>query len=89
MEEDRSERLNLNISRYISTAVAEEKIDLKEVNKVLVVLVKKIEAVRDKYDAFLKELGCGPCRGGSPNKDSYSSRESEWPKRTLFVSPVN
>ena len=48
---------NLNISRYISTAIAEAEIDLPAVNVELVTLEKDIKAARDKHNAFLKELG--------------------------------
>lgn len=48
---------NLNISRYISTAVSEEEIDLAVVNSRLVELEKKIEESTKKHNAFLKELG--------------------------------
>ena len=48
---------NLNISRYISTAVAEKEIDLTAVNADLVSLEQKIEEATDKHNAFLKELG--------------------------------
>jgi len=48
---------NLNISRYISTAVAEEEIDLQATNQELVAIEKDIQTARDKHNAFLKELG--------------------------------
>jgi type I restriction enzyme M protein len=48
---------NLNISRYISTAVAEMEIDLSEVNAELVSVEKDITAATKKHNAFLKELG--------------------------------
>ncbi len=48
---------NLNISRYISTAVAEEEIDLKATNQELIAIEKDIHTARDKHNAFLKELG--------------------------------
>ena len=48
---------NLNISSYISTAVAEEEIDLKATNQELIAIEKDIHAARDKHNAFLKELG--------------------------------
>jgi type I restriction enzyme M protein len=60
MEEIEANGYNLNISRYISTAVAEEEIDLQRVNDELVTLAQKIEAARDKHNAFLKELGLPP-----------------------------
>lgn len=51
---------NLNISRYVSTAEAEEKIDLKEVNKKLESINKSIKDNIEKHNAFLKELGLPP-----------------------------
>jgi len=57
MEEIEKNDYNLNISRYISTATAEEEIDLKAVNAQLVTLEQSIEAARDKHNEFLKELG--------------------------------
>ena len=57
MEEIEKNDYNLNISHYISTATAEEKIDLPTVNAELVTLDKDIKAARDKHNAFLKELG--------------------------------
>ena len=57
MDEIEKNDYNLNISRYISTATAEEKIDFPTVNAELVTLDKDIKAARDKHNAFLKELG--------------------------------
>ncbi len=51
---------NLNISRYISTAVAEEAIDLKVVNAEMVALEQKIADAANKHNEFLKELGLPP-----------------------------
>jgi hypothetical protein len=56
---------NLNISRYISTAVAEEEIDLGAVNAELVSLEQKIDAATEKHNTFLKELGLPPLPSGS------------------------
>ena len=57
MKEIEKNGYNLNISRYISTATAEEEIDLQAVNAELVTLEQNIEMARDKHNAFLKELG--------------------------------
>jgi type I restriction enzyme M protein len=51
---------NLNISRYVSTSLDEEEIDLLEVNKRLVDLDKTIAEAREKHNGFLKELGLPP-----------------------------
>jgi type I restriction enzyme M protein len=48
---------NLNISRYISTAVAEDEIDLEATNQTLVAIEDDIQKARDSHNAFLKELG--------------------------------
>ena len=57
MADIEKEGYNLNISRYISTAVAEEEIDLGAVHAKLVELDGKIKQARDKHNGFLKELG--------------------------------
>ncbi len=51
---------NLNISRYVSNAVAEEEINLLEVNEKLVAIENKINEARNTHNAFLKELGLPP-----------------------------
>ena len=48
---------NLNISRYVSTAMPEEKIDLDRVNTALLEIEKKIKSSTEKHNAFLKDLG--------------------------------
>jgi len=57
MEEIKDNDYNLNISRYVSTAIAEKKIDLKEVNEKLTTINKSIKDNTDKHNVFLKELG--------------------------------
>ena len=57
MAEIEKNDFNLNISRYISTATAEEDIDLEAVNAELVALEQTVEAARAKHNVFLKELG--------------------------------
>jgi type I restriction enzyme M protein len=54
---------NLNISRYISTAPAEEEIDLAATHKSLVESEKGFSAARDEHTRFLKELGQAPLPG--------------------------
>jgi type I restriction enzyme M protein len=56
MEEIEANGYNLNISRYISTAQADEEIDLQAVNTKLITLTQNIEKAREKHNAFLKEL---------------------------------
>ena len=48
---------NLNISRYVSTAVENEKIKLDEVQKDLVDIEDKITTTKAKVNSYLKELG--------------------------------
>jgi type I restriction enzyme M protein len=57
MEEIKKNGFNLNISRYISTATAEEEIDLRMVNSELTSLEQSISDAHEKHNAFLKELG--------------------------------
>ncbi|MCA6060795.1 type I restriction-modification system subunit M [Thalassolituus sp. ST750PaO-4] len=57
MEEIEKNDYNLNISRYVSTAVAEKTIDLKDVHADLVSIETKIQAATNKHNEFLKELG--------------------------------
>ncbi|MDP2109791.1 MAG: type I restriction-modification system subunit M [Thiobacillus sp.] len=57
MEEIEKNDFNLNISRYVSTAVAEEEVVLEKVHQQLVVIEKEIAKAKDKHNAFLKELG--------------------------------
>jgi len=51
---------NLNISRYVTTSVEEEAIDLREVNKKLAEIEKEITRARETHNQFLKELGLPP-----------------------------
>jgi type I restriction enzyme M protein len=60
MEEIEQNDYNLNISRYVSTAKEEEKIDLKTVNKDLIEIEKKAKDAQNKHNEFLKELGLPP-----------------------------
>ena len=48
---------NLNISRYVSTAKPELKINLGDVNQKLVEISKNAEMARNKHNGFLEELG--------------------------------
>lgn len=57
MQRIEKEGYNLNISRYISTAVADEEIDLQAVNGDLVSLEEQIVTATNKHNEFLKELG--------------------------------
>lgn len=57
MERIAKEGYNLNISRYVSTAEAEEEIDLAAVHSELVALEQKISAATRRHNEFLAELG--------------------------------
>jgi type I restriction enzyme M protein len=48
---------NLNISRYISTAVGEEEIDLEATHAKLVEIEKAVQTATEEHNRFLKELG--------------------------------
>jgi type I restriction enzyme M protein len=60
MAEIEKNDFNLNISRYISTATAEQEIDLSATNQTLIDIEQEIEAARDKHNQFLKELNLPP-----------------------------
>jgi type I restriction enzyme M protein len=65
------EGYNLNISRYISTAVQEAEIDLAVTHDQLVEIENAIQKATMKHNEFLKELGLPAL----PSSDSNSSRE--------------
>lgn len=60
MAEIEENDFNLNISRYVSTATAEEEIDLAAVHAKLVALDEKIAAATKEHNAFLQELRLPP-----------------------------
>lgn len=60
MEEIEQNDFNLNISRYVSTAEAEEEIDPKATHGELVKIEKEIQVARDRHNKYLKELGLPP-----------------------------
>lgn len=57
MSEIQKNDYNLNISRFISTAVGEEEVDLKSVHSELVEITATIDAARKQHNKYLKELG--------------------------------
>ena len=57
MDEIAENGYNLNISRYVSTALADEAIDLSAVHSNLVSLDKKASDAAARHNAFLEELG--------------------------------
>lgn len=56
MDEIEKNGYNLNISRYVSTSVEEEQIDLHQVNAELASINQRIEQHRAEHNAFLREL---------------------------------
>jgi len=59
-----AEGFNLNISRYISTALAETEIDLMATHAELTAINAKISDATRKHNAFLRELGLPILPGG-------------------------
>jgi type I restriction enzyme M protein len=57
LEKIAAEGYNLNISRYISTAVAEAEIDLAKTHAELVEIEQRIRTATGKHNEFLKQLG--------------------------------
>ena len=64
MDRIAEEGFNLNISRYVSTAVGTEEIDLSTTQSELVEIQKQIGEATSKHNAFLKELGLSLLPGG-------------------------
>jgi len=60
MPEIEKNNFNLNISRYISTAVSEEEIDLKAAHAELEKIEDAIQKATSKHNEFLKELKLPP-----------------------------
>ncbi|TVS11158.1 MAG: hypothetical protein EA424_24205 [Planctomycetaceae bacterium] len=60
MKEIEANGFNLNISRYVSTAEAEEQIDLASTHATLVAIDKSIQKATAQHNAFLKQLGLPP-----------------------------
>lgn len=60
MDEIEKNGYNLNISRYVSTSIDEEKIILEDVHAKLTSINESIQTHTDKHNEFLKELGLKP-----------------------------
>ena len=60
MDEIKKNDYNLNISRYISTAISESEIDLTATRRELVEIENTILTATKKHNKFLKELGLPP-----------------------------
>ncbi|WP_028031056.1 type I restriction-modification system subunit M [Gemmobacter nectariphilus] len=59
-EIEREHDFNLNISRYVSTAGAEQEVELAIVHGQLGALQKKIQSAAKTHNAYLEELGLPP-----------------------------
>jgi len=59
MEEIEKNGYNLNISRYVSTTLQEEEIDLAAVNQKIAEINTQIQEATEKHNKFLQELGLG------------------------------
>jgi type I restriction enzyme M protein len=57
MEEIEKNDFNLNISRYVSTAEAEEEIDLAAVHADLLAAEQKSAEAKARHNQYLAELG--------------------------------
>jgi type I restriction enzyme M protein len=57
LEEIEKNEFNLNISRYVSTAVAEAKVDLKEVHEQLTSIEDEIAKALATHNNYLEQLG--------------------------------
>lgn len=60
MEEIEKNDYNLNITRYVSTALPEPEIDLAAVHAQLTDIEKRIREASDKHNQYLKELNLPP-----------------------------
>ena len=60
MDEIEDNDFNLNISRYVSSAIPEVPIDLATTHKDLVEIEEQIQEATAKDNEFLKELGLSP-----------------------------
>jgi len=70
MEEIEKNDFNLNISRYISTAVGEEEISLEATHKNLVEIEAAIHVATQNHNRFLKELGQPLLPSGTPEAEA-------------------
>ncbi len=57
MKEIEANDFNLNISRYVSTAEAEEEVDLASTHAELLTIDNSIKKATAKHNQYLKELG--------------------------------
>jgi len=64
MDEIEANEYNLNITRYVSTATPEVKIDLSATHDEMVHLDKEIREVNERHNAFLQQLGLSQLPSG-------------------------
>jgi len=69
MKEIAENDYNLNITRYVSTAKPEAKIDLAETHQAIVKADCGIREMTEKHNGFLKELGL-PLLPGTKSSES-------------------
>jgi len=67
MERIAEEGYNLNISRYISTSIGEEEINLEKTHASLLRIEADIQRATLQHNVFLKELGIPPLSATHPN----------------------
>lgn len=60
MKEIEANEFNLNISRYVSTAEAEQEIDLAATHREMVEIEASIQQATARHNEFLQELGLPP-----------------------------
>ncbi len=60
MEEIEKNDYNLNITRYVSTAIPEPEIDLEDVHNKLAEIEKRIAKAAETHNSYLKELNLPP-----------------------------
>ncbi len=70
MDEIEDNDYNLNISRYVSTAMPEPEIDLDETHNELVNIQLQINKATAKHNEFLKELGLSPLPRSGETKEN-------------------
>jgi type I restriction enzyme M protein len=73
MDRIKEESYNLNISRYISTAIAESEIDLAATHNALQIIENTIQRATIRHNKFLEELGLTPLP--SPHPDALEEPE--------------
>ncbi|MFZ4618473.1 MAG: N-6 DNA methylase, partial [Rectinemataceae bacterium] len=72
MEEIEKNEFNLNISRYVSTAIAEDEIDLAAIHSDLMDIEAKIAKATSAHNSFLAELGLALLPGNSSSDNSHA-----------------